>query len=92
MLLEAVGADLLEILLRGDPAGGAPQRAVDRHEIRPRLVQYEPHRMRIDDDDLLDLLLELHALGALEAELHVVGGERVAVMEFDALAQLEFVD
>ena len=92
MLLEAVGADLLEVVLGGDPAGGARQRAVERHEVRPRLMQHELHLVRVDDHDLLHLFLELRPLRALEAELHVLGGERVAVVEFHALAQGEFVD
>ena len=91
MLLVTVRPDLLEIIFRRDPAGGAPQRAVSGHEIRPWLVEDEPHRVRIDDDDLLDLLLELRPLGALEAEFDVLGGERVAVVEFHSLAQLEFI-
>jgi hypothetical protein len=38
--------------------------------------------MGIDDHDVLDLLLQdLGALGAVEAELHVLGGERIAVVE-----------
>ena len=91
VLLEAVGADLLEVVFRGDPAGGARQRAVERHEIRPRLMQHEPHLVRVDDHDLLHLLVQLRPFRALEAEHHVLGGERVAVVEFHALAQGEFV-
>ncbi|MBM3220773.1 MAG: hypothetical protein FJZ38_19220, partial [Candidatus Rokubacteria bacterium] len=49
--------------------------------------------MRIDDGDVADLLVqELRALRALEAELDVLRGERVAVVEADALAELELVD
>ena len=33
-------------------------RAVERHEIGPRLVQVEAHGARIDDFDLLDLLVQ----------------------------------
>ena len=90
-LQEAVVADLLDIVLRHDPAGGADQRSVIGHEIRPRLLQDELHRVRIDDLDLLHLFADQRRLRALEAEFHVLGGERVAVMELDALAQLEFV-
>ncbi len=91
VLLVTVCPDLLEIFLRRDPAGRAPQRAVSRHEIRPWFVEDKPHRMRIDDNDLLHLLLELRPLGTLEAELNVLRCERVTVVEFDALPQLELV-
>ena len=91
VLLETVGSDLLEIFLRRDPARAARERAIERHEIRPRFVQNKAHRVRIDRDDLLHLLVQFGALRAPEAEDHVIGGERVAVMEFEALAQLEFV-
>jgi hypothetical protein len=46
----------------------------------------------VDDDDLARLLLEdLRALGPPEAELHVLGGERVAVVELQPLPELELV-
>ncbi len=54
-------------------------------------MQHEAHRVGIDDLDFLDLLVEFRPLRALEAELYVLGGERVAVMEFQVFAQLEFV-
>jgi len=93
MLLEAVDPDLLHVLLRRDPGGGRRERAVERHEVRPRLVQDEADAVGIDDHDLLHLVLKaLGALGAVERELHVLGGERIAVVELQPLAQLELVD
>ena len=91
VLQETFVADLFDIVLRYDPAGGADERPVIRHEIRPRLLQDELHRVRIDDFDFFHLFTDQRRLGALEAELDVFRGERVAVVELDALAQLEFV-
>ena len=57
------------------------------------LAQLEAHAVRIDDHDVPHLVVEhLRPLGALEAELHVLGGEGVTVVELEALAQLELVD
>ena len=70
-------------------------RAEEGHEIGPRLVQVEAHDARIDDLDLLDVFvqdLRGGAVVALEAELDVLGGQRVAVVEFQVRAQLEFID
>ena len=93
LLLEAVVADLLDVLLRHDPARAAHEGAVERHEVGPRLVQVKAHAIGIDDDHLPHLVVQdLRALGAVEAELHVLGGEGVAVVELQALAQLELVD
>jgi hypothetical protein len=50
--------------------------------------------MRIDHVDARDLVLEQlrrRAAIALEGELHVLGGERIAVVKDDALAQDELV-
>src|SRR5207245_1475881 len=91
MFSEAVRPDLREIFLGRDPARGARERAVKRHTIGPRFVQSETHRVRIDRDDLPHLLMQLYTLRAREAEDHVIGGERVAVMEFYAFAQLELI-
>src|SRR5262245_62753785 len=92
LALEAVVADLLDVLLRHHPAGAGGQRAVERHEVGERLVELEPHAMGIDDDDLADLVLEeLGALVAMEAAPHVLGGERVSVVDLYAFAQLELV-
>jgi len=93
LLLEAFVADSLDVLLRHDPAGARGQGAIERHEIRERLVQLEAHADGIDHRDLAHFLLEdLGALRALEAELHVLGGEGIAVVELETLAELELVD
>ena len=89
--LEAVGTDLLEIFLRHDPARAADEAAVVAHEIGPRLVQREAHARRRDDGDFFHLVVQQLALGAREGELHVVGRERIAVVELEVLAQLELV-
>ena len=52
MLLEAVLADFGQIFLRHDDAGGARRRAVEGHEVGPRLLQMKAHDQRIDDLDL----------------------------------------
>jgi hypothetical protein len=44
-------------------------------------VQVEAHTVGVDDRDLPDLVVEdLRSLGAVEAELHVLGGEGIAVV------------
>ena len=90
--LEAVVADPLDVLLGHHPARAAHQRSVERHEVRPGLAQLKADAVRIDDHDLAHLVVEdLRALGAMKAELHVLGGEGVAVVELESLAQLELV-
>ena len=85
-LLEAVVADLLDIFLRHDPAG-AGGAAVERQKIGPRVLQREAHMPRIGGFDRGDPLLEHVVRGAaiaLERELHVLGGDRIAVVEVNA--------
>src|SRR5207237_10053518 len=89
---EAVVADLLDVLFGHDPrrAGGAG--AVERHEVGPRLLELEAEPTGIDDLDLLYALLEqgrLCAPVALERELHVLGGDGIAVVKPRPLAQHE---
>src|SRR5881296_557267 len=92
LLLEAVVADLLDVLLRRDPARARHEGPVEDHEVRKGLREMEPDAVRIDDRDLADLLLEdPGALRAMKAELHVLGRERISVVELDTLAQLELV-
>ena len=92
VLLEAVGAHLLHVLLGDDPARAGRVGPVEGHEVGPRLVEMEAHAVGPGDLDVAHLLLQdLRALGAVEAEPHVLGGERVAVVELHALAQLELV-
>ena len=48
----------------------------------------EAHLVRVDDLDRLDVLFQVcgaRAFVALEAELHVLGRERIAVVEFHTL-------
>ena len=93
LFLEALVADLLDVLPGHDPARAGRQRSVERHEVGERLVEMEAHARGADHLDLPHPVLEdLADLGPLEAELHVVGGEGVAVVELQALAQLELVD
>jgi len=61
--------------------------SVEGHEVRPRLVQHEPDAMRIDDDHFLTCPEQLGALRG-GAELDVLGGERVAVVELQAWRSL----
>ena len=93
-LLEALLADLLEVLLRDDPGRSRCRGAVEGHEVRPRLLQHDAHASRVRGLDLLDAILEQlgrRALVALERELHVVGGDRLAVVEVGVLPQHEVV-
>ena len=92
MLLEAVVPDLLDVLLRNDPAGAGRRRPVEGHEVGEGLVQHEADTIRIDDHDLADFLLEdLRSLRAQEAELHVLRGEGIAVVKLESLPELELV-
>src|SRR4029453_10450101 len=45
-------ADLLDVRLGHDPAGAGGGRAVERHEVRPRLFQVEARARRVPDLDL----------------------------------------
>ena len=92
-LLEAVVTDPLHVLLGHDPAGAGGRR-VEGQEVGPRLLQPEAHPAGIDDLDgghpLLERLVGRAAI-ALEGELHVLAGHRLAVVEAHALAQHELV-
>ncbi len=93
-LLEAVVTHLLDVSLGHDPAGAGGRRAVERHEVRPRLLQVEAHATRIHGLDLAHALLQdlrPRALVPLEGELHVRGRDRLAVVELRALAKDELV-
>jgi hypothetical protein len=77
--LEAVLADLVDVMLGHDPAGAGGGGAVEQHEIGPRFLEDEADLRRGEDLDLLDLLLQqgrARALVSLERELHVLGRER----------------
>src|SRR5581483_4823562 len=91
MLLESRVAHLLHVLPGHDPAGAGHDAGVVVHEVGPRIVQREAHAVRAHHGDLPHLLVQELALRAMEAELHVLGGERVAVVELQPLAQRELV-
>ena len=94
MFPETVVPDLRQVFLGDDDPGAGGRRPVERHEVRPRGIQPEAHGERIDDLDRAHASLELLGAGAfvaLEAELHVLGGEGIAVVELEPAAQLELV-
>jgi hypothetical protein len=94
-LLEAVLADLLDVLLRHDPRRGGGLRPVVGHEVGPRLAEPEADVSGIGRLDGGDPLLEglgVDAAIALEGELDVVGGDGLAGMELRAFAEDELVD
>ncbi len=77
-----------------DPRRAGRGRGVERHEVRPRLLEPEAHAVGIHHLDRGHLRLEQARAGAtvtLERELHVVRGQRVAVVKGDAPAQHELV-
>src|SRR5439155_1401372 len=80
-LLEAVVADLLDVLPGHDPARAGGRGAVEGHEIGPGLLQVEAHPSRIHHLDLAHAVLEQlggGALVAVEAELDVVRRDGLA--------------
>ena len=83
-LAVALLADALEVLLRHHPARAGGERAVEGPEVGPRLLEDELHPVRRGRLDLLDRVLQ-HLGGAapvaLEGELHVLRGDRLAVVE-----------
>ena len=93
--LEALVADLLEVLPGHDPARAGGQASVIGHEIGPGLLQTKAHPGRIRGLHARDSLfqeLRRRAPVALERELHVVGRDGIAVVEPGTLAKDELVD
>src|SRR5882672_10109918 len=97
--LAQVALVLLERLLADDDVPAARERA-EHVRFGPRLRQSELDRVRIDHDDFAHRREERrarddHALGrvgdAVVGRLHVLGREIGAVVELDALAQVEGV-
>ena len=94
--LEAVLADLLDVLLGHDPRGaGGRRRVEDAGNPATAGASANRTRRRIDDVDRLHPVVQQLGGGAavaLEAELHVLRRERIAVVELETRAQLELVD
>ena len=94
LFLELVAADFLRIVLRHNPARSGGRGGVEGQKIRPGLMQPEADVVRIDDLDGLDLLFQFRSPGpfvALKAELHVLSGKGIAVVELHPLPQLKVV-
>ena len=91
-LAEAVLADPLEVLLGHDPRRAGRARAVEGHEVRPRVLQVEADAARVHHLHVANPVLQDRrgrAPVALEGELHVLRGDRIAVVEARALAEHE---
>ena len=54
-------------------------------------MKHEAHPVGVDDHHLADLLVKDLGPGALEAELHVLRDEGIAVVELQTLAEFELV-
>ncbi len=92
---ELILADLFDVLLGHDPRRARGARSVERHEVGPRLGQVEAHAARIDHLHLADPRLEerrRRAAVAPERKLHILGRDRITVVESRSLAQHEFPD
>jgi hypothetical protein len=73
---------------------GAAHPGIEGKEVGPRLLQFEPHMLRIRRLHRGDPLLHQALAGttiALEGELHVAGCNPIAIVERGAVAQDEFV-
>src|SRR4030095_3577953 len=91
---ESPVADVNYVLAGDDQPGRGGRGAVERHEVRPGFLEVEADGRGIDDLDLPYAGLQLGGGGSpgpLQAELHVVGRDRLAVVEAGSPAQLELV-
>src|SRR4030095_3843326 len=91
---ESPVADLNDVLAGDDQPGRGGRGAVERHEVRPGFLEGEADDRGIDDLDRTHADLQLGGAVPplpLEAELPVVGRDRLAVVEADSPAQLELV-
>src|SRR5262245_45174917 len=91
MFLEAGVTDLFDIFLRDDPPSTAGAR-IEGQKVGPRLVELEADASSIGCFDRRHLLLDQSLIGAavaLEGELDVLGGDRLAIVEFDAITEHE---
>src|SRR6185436_15771923 len=58
MLLEALDAHLLHVLLRHDPRRRGGQRSIERHEVRPGILEMEAYAVRGGRAHLAHLVAE----------------------------------
>jgi hypothetical protein len=86
-LLEAIRADLLIILRRHNPASAAHvRRPKDHGKVQKGFFEVKTHRTSIDNLYALRLRLQHISLGTpvvFKAELHVLGGDWLTVVELD---------
>src|SRR5262245_6929054 len=83
LVLEGFIADFLDIFSGDNPAGARRGRAVERHKIRPGLMQAKAHVMGVDNLHGLYPFFQVPGTStrvALEAELHILGSEGVAIV------------
>src|SRR2546425_2067203 len=64
-LLEPFFAHALGVGLRNDPGSAGGRRRVERHEVGPRLLEPEPHALRVDDLDCRHARLQRRGARAL---------------------------
>src|SRR5215475_859058 len=91
MLREPGVADLFDVFLRNDPPSATGAR-IKGQKVGPRLLKLETDMSGIGCFDQRHLILDQPLIGAtvaLERELDVLGGDRLAIMEFDAITQHE---
>src|SRR5205807_7978289 len=91
-LLEAIRTYLLVVRLGYHPARATRRTPVQGQEVEERCFEVEADCARIRSLDSVSLVMQelgVRATVLLERELHVFGCDRIAVVELDALAQLE---
>ena len=94
MPFETILADPIEIRFRDNPGRPARRAGIEREEVGPGGMEDETDAVSVDDLDRLHPLVQQlgrSPLVAQEAESHILGGERIAVVEGQALTQLEFI-
>src|SRR5207245_542804 len=87
-------ADFLDVLDGNDPRRAGRGGCVEDEKVRPRFLEMETHAIRVDDLDLPHLVFEhlgRRSAVTIERELHVVGGQEVAVVEVNTLPQHELI-
>src|SRR5215831_12916806 len=89
MLLEPSITDRFDVFLWNDPPGTAGAR-IEGQKVWPRLVEPEADMSGIGCFDRRNLLLDQRLIGAaiaLEGELDVLGGDRLAIVKFGTITQ-----